>query len=32
MRDHDSATLRKSLRTESTTTMDAVIRRVLEHS
>jgi hypothetical protein len=32
MKDHDGAALRKSLRTESTTTMDAVIRRVLEHS
>lgn len=32
MKDHDSAALRKSLKTESTTTMDAVIRRVLEHA
>jgi hypothetical protein len=32
MKDHDSAALRKSLKTGSTTTMDAVIRRVLEHA
>ena len=32
MKDRDGAALRKSLKTNSTTTMDAVIRRVLEHA
>lgn len=32
MKDHDMAALRKSLKTENSTTVDSVIRRVLEHS
>jgi hypothetical protein len=32
MKDHDGAALRKTLKTQNTTTMDAVIRRVLEHA
>lgn len=32
MKDHDFAALKKSLKAESTTTVDSVIRRVLEHS
>lgn len=32
MKDHDFAALKKALKAESTTTVDAVIRRVLEHA
>jgi hypothetical protein len=32
MKDHDYAALKKALKTESGTTADAVIRRVLDHS
>jgi len=32
MRDHDLRALKKTLKTENTTTVDAVIRRVIEHA
>jgi hypothetical protein len=32
MKDRDSGALRKALKTQNTTTVDAIIRRVLEHA
>jgi hypothetical protein len=32
MKDRDGAALRKALKTQNTTTVDSVIRRVLEHA
>lgn len=32
MKDHDYAALKKALKTQNTTTVDAVIRRVIDHS
>jgi hypothetical protein len=32
MKDHDMGALKKSLKTENSTTVDSVIRRVIEHA